>query len=77
MFRYKIKPMEALKAAGYTSYMLAQKENNLPYFGQATLQKFRKLEKMPSWEELGKLCKLLKCQPWDIIEYVPEDAPAE
>lgn len=70
MFKYKLNVMDALKNAGYSSYRLGTKGENL--FGQATLQKFRTAEKLPSWEELGKLCRLLGCSPWDIVEYIPD-----
>lgn len=66
--KYKIDVIEALKAAGYTTYKI-RKEKLL---GEATLQSFR--EKKPvSWEVLGSLCALLNCQPGDIIEYAPND----
>ncbi|MGM9631135.1 helix-turn-helix domain-containing protein [Butyricicoccus sp.] len=31
---------------------------------------------MPSWHELDVICRLLKCQPGDLIEY-SEDEPDE
>lgn len=73
MFKYKIEVMPALKEAGYTAHYLTHTKPMT--FGQATLQKFRVGEKMPSWDELDRLCKLLKCQPWDIVEYVPDPEP--
>ncbi len=68
MFRYKINALEALKAAGYTSYKIRQEK----IFGQATLSKFRNGE-LPSWAEFDKFCALTKMQPWDVIEHVPDE----
>lgn len=74
VFKYKIDVMAALKAAGFSSYRLAQVgDDGKMIFGQAAMQKFRKGEKLPSWDELGKLCALLGCGPWDIVEYIPEN----
>ena len=70
----RVKPgvniVELLKNAGYSSYRIA----NEKLFGQATLTKFRR-NGLPSWNELDKLCDLLNCQPWDLIEYVKEEKP--
>ncbi len=68
MLKYKIDILTALKNAGYTTYRL-NKEN---IFGSGTIQKFR-TGKIVSTENLDKLCKLLKCQPADILEYIEED----
>lgn len=66
--QYKIDILEALKAAGYTTYRI-RKEN---LFGQATLQQLRKGE-IVSWANIDKICKLLNCQPGDIVEYMPSE----
>ena len=67
MIRYKIDIMDSLKAAGYSSYKLRQNK----IFGEATMTKFRKKEHI-NFDNLNLLCKLLNCQPADIIEYVPD-----
>lgn len=67
MIKYKIDIMESLKNAGYSSYKL--RKNNI--FGQATMTKFRRKEHI-NFDNLNLLCKLLSCQPADIIEYVPD-----
>lgn len=70
--RYKIKVIDALKDAGYSTYRI-RKENRLH---EMTLQALRD-NKLVSWDVLDKICSLLDCQPGDIIERVPEpDAPA-
>lgn len=67
--RYKFNILDALKAAGYTTYRI-RKENLL---GQATLQQLRKGE-LVSWANIDKICRLLNCQLGDIIvEYIPDE----
>ena len=66
--RYKLDVLEALKAKGYTTYSL-RKDNLL---SQSTIQKLRE-QKGLAWENIDNLCKLLECQPADLIEYVPDD----
>ena len=65
--QYKINVISALKEAGYSTYKL-RKEKIL---AESTLQKFRNNE-MVSWENISTICKLLNCQPGDLMEYVPD-----
>jgi len=67
---YKIDILEELKKAGYSTYRL-RKEKLL---AESTIQSFR-AERAISWDNLTILCRLLSCQPGDLIEYIP-DAPA-
>lgn len=65
---YKIDALAALKDKGYTAYML--RKNKI--LGGSTLQKLR--DKKPlSWENIETLCRLLDCQPGEILEYIPDD----
>jgi putative transcriptional regulator len=67
-FVYKINILDALKDRGIKTTTI----RNNKLFSESTLQKFRK--QLPvSWENLEMLCKLLNCQPGDIIEYVEEN----
>ena len=67
MIKYKIDIMEALKTKGYTSYKLRKEK----IFGEATMTKFRRKEYI-NFDNLDLLCKLLECQPGDIIEHIEE-----
>jgi len=69
---YKIDVLAALKKAGYSTYKL-RKEKLL---AESTLQKFRNNE-MVSWENLTTVCKLLNCQPGDILKYLPDKEKTE
>lgn len=66
--RYKFNILAALKEKGYNSVRLRSEK----VFGESTMQKFRTGE-MISVDNIERLCKLLDCQPGDIIEYVPDD----
>lgn len=65
--QYKIDVISALKEKGYNTNRIRTEK----ILSQSTLQKFRE-KKSVSWENLEILCKLLECQPGDIIEYVPD-----
>lgn len=65
---YKIDILSELKAAGYSTYRL-RKEKLL---GEATMQKIRRSE-LVSWENIATICRLLQCQPGNIIEYVEDN----
>jgi len=65
--QYKIDVISALKEAGYSTYRL-RKEKLL---GEATLQKFRQ-NQLVSWDNVSTVCKLLNCQPGDLMEYNPD-----
>ena len=65
--RYKIDVLSALKEAGYTSYRLRKEK----IFGERTIQQLR--NKAPtSWETIGQLCALLKCDVGDILTFDSE-----
>lgn len=67
-FRYKVDVIALLKEAGYTSYKIRKEQ----IINQTALQKLRE-GKMIAWEQLNIVCKLLHCQPGDLIEYIPEE----
>ena len=64
---YKVNVLEKLKEAGYNTNRL-RKEKLL---GEATIQKLRKNETV-SWSNISVICKLLNCQPGDLLEYIPD-----
>lgn len=65
--KYKINVLNELKKSGYTTYKIKQEK----LFSESTVQKFRTGESV-SWKNIDTLCKLLNCQPGDIIEYTKE-----
>ena len=65
---YKIDILQALKDKGFTTYKLRKDK----LLSESTLQKLR-LNKGIAWESIEVLCKLLDCQPADLIEYVKDE----
>lgn len=59
-----------LNEKGYTSYRIRQ-ENVM---GQATLTGLKKGTAGLSSKTIENLCRVLNCQPGDIMEYVKEDS---
>lgn len=66
--KYKIDILDKLKKKGYSSYRIRKEK----IFGEATLQKIRNGEIL-AVNQLSTLCKLLECQPGDIMVYVKDD----
>jgi len=64
--QYKVDILTELKRAGYSTYHI--RKNKL--LGEAVLQNIRE-QKLISWENINVICRLLDCQPGDIIEYIP------
>ena len=65
--RYKVDVMAALREHGYSSTRIREEK----LIGQSYLQQLRHGE-LVSWKTLDTICKLLECQPGDLIEYVPD-----
>lgn len=62
-FKYKVDVVRALKEAGFSTYKI----RNEQIFSESTIQCFRE-NKMVSWETLERVCRLLHCQPGDLVE---------
>ena len=67
VIKYKKDVLQLLKNKGYSTYRLRKDK----LLGEATIQKLRNLE-LVSWENMNMICRLLNCQPGDIVEYVEE-----
>ena len=61
---YKIDVLAQLKAAGYAPSRI-RKEKLL---SESTVQKLRTGESI-GWDNIETICRLLNCQPGDILEY--------
>ena len=70
--KYKIDVLSALKGCGFTTYKI-RKEKLL---SESTVQKLRAGIGV-SWENIETICRLLQCQPGDIIEYVADNESSE
>ena len=65
--RYKIDVMAELKKKGYTSNRIRDEK----LMGQSYLQQLRHGE-LVSWKAIDVICKLLECQPGDLLEDVKD-----
>ena len=65
--QFKINIISALKDKGYSTYSLRKEQ----LLSESTVQKLRS-GKGVSWENIETLCKLLDCQPGDLMEYVKD-----
>ena len=66
--QYKIDVVAALKDKGYTSYKIRQEK----LLSESTIQKLRS-GKGVSWENIETLCRLLNCQPGDLLSYTEDN----
>lgn len=73
MLRYKIDVLAAIKAAGYNTTQIHKSATAGVHtlLGTSALQKLRQ-RKMVGTKALDQICNLLKCQPGDIIEWIPD-----
>ncbi|WP_034971441.1 helix-turn-helix domain-containing protein [Agathobaculum desmolans] len=65
--RYKIDILAALKEKGYTSTRIREEK----LIGQSYLQQMRHGE-LVSWKTIDTICRLLNCQPGDLVKYVDD-----
>ena len=65
--KYKIDVIAELKAAGYNTNTIRKQK----LLSEGRLQSLRQ-GKYISMDDVSKICKLLNCQPGDIMEYVEE-----
>lgn len=66
--KYKFNIIAALREKGYRSTRIRDEK----ILSESTMQKFRTGE-MVSTDNITRLCRLLECQPGDILEYVPDE----
>lgn len=66
--KYKVNVLEALRAAGYSTYKLRKDK----IFGERVIQQLRDGQ-IVSWATIDALCSLLDCQPGDLVEHCKKD----
>lgn len=66
--KYKIDILAALKEKGYSQNRIRSEK----LIGQSYLTQLRHGE-LVSWKTIETICKLLNCQPGDILEYTSEE----
>ena len=72
--QYKKDVLECLKEKGYNTNVI--RKNGL--LSESTLQKLRTGQGI-AWKNIEALCRLLDCQPGDLLEYIEDEetAPVE
>ena len=65
--RYKVDIPNELKKKGYSTYTMRKEK----LFSESSIQKLREGKGL-AWDGLETLCRLLDCQPADLIEYIEE-----
>ena len=65
--QYKVNVLTELKNKGYNTNRIRTEA----LLSQSTLQKLRE-GKGVSWDNIETLCRLIECQPGDLIEYLPD-----
>ena len=68
MIKFKIDVLNELKKAGYNTGVLRQKK----ILSEATIQQIR-TGKTPGIKSINVICELLKKQPGQLLEWVPDD----
>lgn len=63
--------LETLKEAGYTTYFM--RKNKI--MGESKIQNIR--NNNIDIRTVNQICKLLNCNPGDILDYIPDDPTKE
>lgn len=71
--QYKLDVIAQLKDKGITTYAILKNK----YFSQSTVTKFNQKDTNINLKNIEMICKLLDCQPGDILEYVPDEKQNE
>ena len=66
--QWKVDILSALKQKGYNTNRIRTEK----LLSESTLQKLRTGQGL-SWSNIETLCKLLDCQPGDLMEYMPDE----
>ncbi len=69
MISYSLDVLAALKEKGYSTYRIRKDK----LIGEAQIQKLRSNE-LVSKETLNTLCRLLNCQPGQLLKYIRDDS---
>lgn len=69
MLRYKINILAELKKAGYPTTRIRREK----LISESTTQRIRTGITSLNLEVLDVVCKLLQCQPGDLVEWVPDE----
>ncbi len=69
MLKYKINILAELKKAGYNTTRIRREK----IIGESTVQRLRTGNTSLNLESLDIVCKILQCQPGDLVEWLPDE----
>lgn len=72
MIKWKVEPLEELRAAGWTWYKIRRAK----VFGESAGTKFRR-GGLPSWEELNKFLNLTGLTIGEALEHISDETGKE
>lgn len=72
MIVYKIDVLAALRDRGYSTYTIKQQR----MISESSMQRIREGQCVAG-QTLNSLCRLLHCQPGDLLEYIPDPEDEE
>ena len=73
MLRYKINILAELKKAGYPTTRIRREK----IISESTVQRLRTGVTSLNLETLDAVCRILQCQPGDLVEWVPDEESGE
>ena len=65
--QYRVDILAELKKKGYSTARIREEK----LIGQSYLQQLRHGD-LVSWKTIDTLCRLLECQPGDLVEYIED-----
>ena len=68
MLKWRVTILDELRNAGYNPYKIRKTR----LFGESTVQRMRH-QKLVSWAEFDRLCRVLGKQPGDLLEYCEDE----
>ena len=68
MLKYKFDVIRRLGEIGYNP----RKIRNDRILAESTMTKLRRKQPI-SWENIDTICRLLRCQPGDLLEWIDDD----
>lgn len=68
MLQYKLDIVQKLSEKGYNP----RKIRNDRILAESTMTKLRRKQPI-SWENIDAICRLLRCQPGDLLEWIDDE----
>ena len=72
MLQWRVNVLEELKEVGWYPHKMRVEK----LFGESTIQKMR-YQKLVSWAEFDRLCRVLGKQPGDLLEWAEDETGGE